>query len=60
MQAALQAQLGPVLEELSQSQQIDAFFNADTGALWSRKSLDLTPAVLERLNARAAQGVAKP
>lgn len=60
MQTALQAHLRPVLDELAETRQIDAFLNADVGVLWSRRSLDLTPVVIERLNATPQQGSPKP
>jgi Skp family chaperone for outer membrane proteins len=50
MQAELQARVKSVLDELARGQNLQLVLNSDTGVVWSGPGLDLTSAVVERLN----------
>jgi Skp family chaperone for outer membrane proteins len=51
MHANLQARLKPILQALAQNQDFQIVLNADTAVVWASPSVDLTAAVIERLNA---------
>jgi len=53
-QSDLQARLRPILADLATAQNIQVVLNADTAVLWSAPGMDLSSAVIERLNAAAA------
>ncbi|MCC7009098.1 MAG: OmpH family outer membrane protein [Acidobacteria bacterium] len=59
LQRQLNADLGrvvrTVLEELAKARGVDVVLNLETAVVWVGPSLDLTNAVIERLNAPAAQ-----
>jgi Skp family chaperone for outer membrane proteins len=59
MQAGLQAKLKPILEDMLKDQDVSLVLNAESGVVWSAPGLDLTPAVIERWNARTAAGAQK-
>jgi Skp family chaperone for outer membrane proteins len=54
LQVALQARLKSVLDETLKDQNFQMILNADTSVVWAAPGLDMTTAVLERLNATAA------
>jgi Skp family chaperone for outer membrane proteins len=45
--------LKPVLDEVARERHIQLILNADTSVVWSAANLDLTSAVIDRLNARS-------
>jgi Skp family chaperone for outer membrane proteins len=53
-QSELQVRVRGLVEEIARSKNIQLVLNADTTVIWSDTRLDLTPALLERLNAPAA------
>lgn len=57
---ALQAHLKPVLDDIGKREGLDAVLNGDVAIFWGSARLDITSAVLERLNADAGKGGAKP
>ena len=60
VQTTLRSHLKPVLDELAGSQGIDVVLNSDVAVLWASTKLDLTAAVLERLNEKPPEGSPKP
>jgi Skp family chaperone for outer membrane proteins len=54
MQAELQLRVRGIIEEIAKSKNVQMVVNADTTVIWSDSRLDLTPALIERLNAPAA------
>ena len=50
----LMARLQPALEELTKESGVQLVINADNAVLWSVPGIDLTPFVVERMNARSA------
>jgi outer membrane protein len=57
-QAALQARLKTVLDELLKGQNVQLVLNADTAVVWAAPGLDVTSAVIERLNSGGGAGTA--
>lgn len=60
MQATMQARLKAVLDEMLQGQQVLLVLNAETAVVWAAPGTDLTSAVIEKLNARAAAAPRPP
>jgi Skp family chaperone for outer membrane proteins len=54
MQAQLQARVKTALDDLGKGQNLQLVLNSDTGVVWAGPGLDLTAAVVERLNATSA------
>ncbi len=54
VQIALQARLKSVLDETLKDQNIQVILNGDTSVVWAAPGVDMTAAVVERLNATAA------
>ncbi len=54
MQAGLQAKLKGILDEMLKDQDVKIVLNAESAVVWSAPGVDLTPAVIERWNAKAA------
>jgi len=50
----LQAKVKVVVEDLVKAQNIQLVLNGDSAVIWAASSTDLTPAVIERLNAKPA------
>ena len=59
-QALVQSELKPVLDQVATSQGIDLVLNADLAVLWGSTQLDITNAVIERLNAKPSPATPKP
>jgi Skp family chaperone for outer membrane proteins len=53
-QAQLQARVNAVFGDLAKAQNLQLVLNSDTGVVWAGPGLDLTSAVIERLNATSA------
>jgi Skp family chaperone for outer membrane proteins len=53
-QSELQLRVRGLVEEIAKSKNVQIVLNADTTIVWSDNRLDLTPALVERLNAPAA------
>ena len=49
----LQAQTVVVLDKLLEGSKVNLVLNGDSAVVWGRSSTDITPAVIERLNATA-------
>ena len=56
MQAGLQAKLKTILDDLLKDQNVSLVLNAESGVVWSGPGIDITPAVIERWNAKATAG----
>jgi Skp family chaperone for outer membrane proteins len=52
MQADLQARVRPIMEEIAKARGFDIVLNSDTSVAWASPAVDLTPAIIERLNAQ--------
>jgi Skp family chaperone for outer membrane proteins len=50
-QSDLQAKIRPIVEDLARDQKLQLVLSADGAVFWAAAGMDLTPAVLERLNA---------
>ena len=50
-QNMLQSELSPVVAEIVKGQGIDVVLNSDVGLFWGSPQLDITPAVIEKLQA---------
>lgn len=53
MQSELQVHVRGIIEEIAKSKNVQMVLNGDTTIIWSDNRLDLTPALIERLNASA-------
>ena len=60
VQTDFQGRVKGVLDELTKGQGIQLVLNADQAVLWSAPGMDLTNAVIERLNSKTAAAPAKP
>jgi Skp family chaperone for outer membrane proteins len=60
VQADFQTLVKGVLDELTKGQGLQLVLNADQAVLWSAPGMDLTSAVIERLNSKTAAAPAKP
>jgi Skp family chaperone for outer membrane proteins len=59
-QALVQSHLKTVLDQVAIGQGIDLVLNADLAVLWGSTQLDITNAVIERLNAKPSPATPKP
>jgi Skp family chaperone for outer membrane proteins len=50
LQTELLAQVRPIMEELAKARGFDIVLNADTSVAWASPTVDLTPAIIERMN----------
>jgi Skp family chaperone for outer membrane proteins len=57
---ALQSHLKPVLDDIGRREGLDAVLNGDVAIFWGSTKLDITSDVIQRLNADAGKGGAKP
>jgi Skp family chaperone for outer membrane proteins len=55
MQANVQGRVKTVLDEVAKAQNLLVVVNADAALVWAAPGLDLTPAVIERMNKAAAK-----
>jgi Skp family chaperone for outer membrane proteins len=60
VQTDFQGRVKVVLDELTKGRGLQLVLNADQAVLWSAPGLDLTSAVIERLNGKSAAAPAKP
>ena len=52
IQSDLVAKVRPLIEEIAKARNVDLVVNTDTTVVWAIPQLDLTPAVIERMNAQ--------
>jgi Skp family chaperone for outer membrane proteins len=60
MQVEILTKIKTVVEELAKAQNVQLVLHGDQAVVWTEPGMDMTAAVIERLNALAAPSTAKP
>jgi Skp family chaperone for outer membrane proteins len=55
MQATVQGRVKTILDDVAKAQNLQVVLNADAALVWAAPGLDLTPAVIERMNKAATK-----